>query len=114
MIPAVPPRPRHTLPLALRFQPTQAYAGLGHRAGHGGRLGGAGLDVVVTYHRDEREATDTAAEVEWQGRKAVVDGLDTTDLEHVGDVVDDLAGRLGGVDVFVSNAARATAPRCWR
>jgi NAD(P)-dependent dehydrogenase (short-subunit alcohol dehydrogenase family) len=67
-------------------------------------LARAGLDVGVTYHRDEQGAKDTAAEVESHGRRAVVARLDTTDLDHVGKVVDDLAERLGGVDVFVNNA----------
>jgi NAD(P)-dependent dehydrogenase (short-subunit alcohol dehydrogenase family) len=67
-------------------------------------LAAAGMDVGVTYHRDERGAEDTAGEVRSHGRKAFVVRLDTTDLAQVGDVVDDLADRLGGLDVFVNNA----------
>ena len=44
-------------------------------------LAQAGMDVGVTYHRDETGAKDTAAEVESHGRTAVVARLDTTDLE---------------------------------
>jgi hypothetical protein len=35
--------------------------------------------------------------------------LDTADLPGCGDVIDELAGRLGGVDVFVSNAGTGTS-----
>jgi NAD(P)-dependent dehydrogenase (short-subunit alcohol dehydrogenase family) len=37
-------------------------------------------------------------------RRSFVAHLGTTDLAGCGDVVDDLAGRLGGLDVFVNNA----------
>jgi NAD(P)-dependent dehydrogenase (short-subunit alcohol dehydrogenase family) len=43
-------------------------------------------------------------EAELVGVKAEVARLDTSDLAHCGDSVDDLADRLGGVDVFVNNA----------
>ena len=39
--------------------------------------------------------------------------LDTADLDRCGDVVDELAGRLGGVDVFVNNAGTGDGP-AWR
>jgi NAD(P)-dependent dehydrogenase (short-subunit alcohol dehydrogenase family) len=67
-------------------------------------LAQAGMDVGVTYHRDETGAKDTAAEVESHGRTAVVARLDTTDLEGTARVVDELAEQLGGIDVFVNNA----------
>jgi NAD(P)-dependent dehydrogenase (short-subunit alcohol dehydrogenase family) len=72
-------------------------------------LAAAGLDVGITWHRDEEGAQDTAAEVRRTGVKAEVARLDTSDLAVCGDVVDDLAGRLGGVDVFVNNAGTGTA-----
>lgn len=72
-------------------------------------LGTAGLDVGVTWHSDEAGAQDTAAEVRKAGAKAEVAHLDTSDLASCGDVIDGLADRLGGVDVFVSNAGTGSA-----
>lgn len=67
-------------------------------------LAEAGLDVGVTWHSDRDGGEATAAEVRSHGRQAFVAQLDTTDLTGCGDVVDDLARQLGGVDVFVHNA----------
>jgi NAD(P)-dependent dehydrogenase (short-subunit alcohol dehydrogenase family) len=72
-------------------------------------LAASGLDVGVTWHSDEAGAQDTAAEVEKAGVRAEVAHLDTADLDRCGDVIDDLAGRLGGVDVFVNNAGTGSA-----
>ncbi len=72
-------------------------------------LAASGLDVGVTWHSDEAGAQDTAAEVRRAGAKAEVAHLDTSDLDSCGDVIDDLAGRLGGVDVFVNNAGTGSA-----
>jgi len=67
-------------------------------------LAEAGMDVGVTWHSDEEGAHATAGMVEARGRRAVVRRLDVADLEHCGDVVDEMAHELGGVDVFVNNA----------
>ena len=72
-------------------------------------LAASGLDVGVTWHSDEAGAQDTAAEVRQAGVKAEVAHLDTSDLDSCGDVIDDLAGRLGGADVFVNNAGTGSA-----
>jgi NAD(P)-dependent dehydrogenase (short-subunit alcohol dehydrogenase family) len=72
-------------------------------------LAAAGLDIGVTWHSDEAGAQDTAAEVRAAGVKAEVSRLDTSDLARCGDVVDELADRLGGVDVFVNNAGTGSA-----
>jgi NAD(P)-dependent dehydrogenase (short-subunit alcohol dehydrogenase family) len=72
-------------------------------------LAAAGLDAGVTWHADEAGAHDTAAEVRAAGASAEVAHLDTSDLGSCGDVIDDLAGRLGGVDVFVNNAGTGSA-----
>lgn len=63
-----------------------------------------GMDVGITWHSDEEGAQATAREVESHGRSAVVRRLDATALETVGDVIDDLADELGGLDVLVNNA----------
>jgi NAD(P)-dependent dehydrogenase (short-subunit alcohol dehydrogenase family) len=67
-------------------------------------LAEAGLDIGITWHGDEEGAAATAEEVRSHGRNAVVARLDTTDLPRCGDVIDELARDLGGVDVFVNNA----------
>ena len=67
-------------------------------------LADQGLDVGITWHTDEEGAQGTAAEVRAKGQRAVVAQLDTSDLPGCGDVIDDLAEQLGGLDVFVNNA----------
>jgi NAD(P)-dependent dehydrogenase (short-subunit alcohol dehydrogenase family) len=67
-------------------------------------LAEAGLDVGITWHSDEAGAEETAEEVRSHGCKAVVAQLDVTALEACGDVIDSLADKLGGLDVFVNNA----------
>lgn len=71
-------------------------------------LAGGGLDVGVTYHEDEQGGRETAKEVEEQGARAVVRRLDLTDLPAAGDVIDELAGELGGVDVLVNCSGTGT------
>lgn len=67
-------------------------------------LARAGLDVGITWHTDSAGAEETADEVRSLGRTAHVARLDVTDLPGCADVVDELAGALGGLDVFVNNA----------
>ena len=67
-------------------------------------LARAGYDIGVTWHEDEEGARETAQEVEAQGRRAEVRRLDLSVLPGAADVVDELAGALGGVDVFVNNS----------
>jgi NAD(P)-dependent dehydrogenase (short-subunit alcohol dehydrogenase family) len=68
-----------------------------------------GMDVGVTWHSDSDGAEATADEVRSTGRNAYVAQLDTSDLPACGEVVDDLAGQLGGLDVFVNNAGTGAA-----
>ena len=68
-------------------------------------LAGAGHDVGITWHEDETGALETAGKVEGQGRRAAVRRLDLAELPRAADVIDDLADALGGLDVFVNNAA---------
>ncbi|NRG39625.1 SDR family oxidoreductase [Rathayibacter sp. VKM Ac-2835] len=89
------------------FRPTRAVvtasdSGIGRAAAVA--LAEAGMDVGITWHSDEQGAQDTAEEVRSHGRRAEVARLDATELDTVGDVIDDLARRLGGLDVFVNNA----------
>jgi NAD(P)-dependent dehydrogenase (short-subunit alcohol dehydrogenase family) len=67
-------------------------------------LAEAGLDVGITWLADEAGAQQTAEEVRAIGRRAEVARLDVTILEEAGSVIDDLADRLGGLDVFANVA----------
>jgi NAD(P)-dependent dehydrogenase (short-subunit alcohol dehydrogenase family) len=71
-------------------------------------LATSGLDVGITWHSDQDGAEQTAEEVRAAGRRAEVAHLDTSDLDRCGDVIDDLADRLGGLDVLVNNAGTGT------
>jgi NAD(P)-dependent dehydrogenase (short-subunit alcohol dehydrogenase family) len=67
-------------------------------------LAAAGMDVGVTWHRDEEGAMETAEIVRSYGRSAEVARLDTSDAPACGEVIEALCDRLGGIDVFVNNA----------
>ncbi len=69
------------------------------------RLAADGFDVGVTWHTDREGAEGTAAEVEAAGRRAEVRQLDLENLPEAATVVDELADAVGGLDVFVNNAA---------
>ena len=63
-----------------------------------------GFDLGVTWHSDEQGARGTAREVEQEGGRAVVEQLDVTQGDEAAAVVERMAGELGGLDAFVSNA----------
>lgn len=63
-----------------------------------------GMDVGITYQRDQEGAEQTAKEVRDLGRTAVVARLDADAGEQAAGVIDSLAEQLGGLDVFVNNA----------
>jgi NAD(P)-dependent dehydrogenase (short-subunit alcohol dehydrogenase family) len=67
-------------------------------------LAEAGHDVGVTWHTDEAGARDTAEEVESHGPRAVVERLDTSDLDGARAAIGRLVAELGGVQVLVNNA----------
>lgn len=72
-------------------------------------LAAAGCDVGITWRSDEAGAEATAEEVRGFGHRAEVRHLDLTELPGAGDVVDDLAEALGGVDVLVNDAGAGTS-----
>ncbi|OSZ59896.1 SDR family oxidoreductase [Streptomyces pharetrae CZA14] len=73
------------------------------------RLARAGLDVGITWHGDLKGAEETAEEVRAHGQRAEVAHMDLTRLPDAADVIDELADRLGRVDVLVNNAGTGTA-----
>jgi NAD(P)-dependent dehydrogenase (short-subunit alcohol dehydrogenase family) len=66
-------------------------------------LASAGYDIGVTFHTDEEGGRDTIEAVEAAGQLAVMRRLDVNE-PSAPSVVRDLAGALGGLDVFVNNA----------
>jgi NAD(P)-dependent dehydrogenase (short-subunit alcohol dehydrogenase family) len=74
-------------------------------------LASAGMDVGITWHRDEAGAQRTADEVVAMGQRAVVEHLDLTELPSCGDVIDVLSDQLGGLDVFVNNSGTGSSTR---
>src|SRR3954469_13877215 len=67
-------------------------------------LAESGCDLGITWYREEEAGEATAEEVRALGRRAEVRALDLTRLPEAADVVDELAGALGGVDVLVNDA----------
>ena len=67
-------------------------------------LAGGGLDVGITYRGDREGAEATATEVRAAGVRAEVRHLDLGELPGAGEVIDDLANTLGGIDVLVNCA----------
>jgi NAD(P)-dependent dehydrogenase (short-subunit alcohol dehydrogenase family) len=72
-------------------------------------LAEAGMDVGITWHTDEQGALDTAEEVRGHGVRTAVARLDAADIPGCGNVIDQLADELGGLDVLVNNAGTGAA-----
>jgi NAD(P)-dependent dehydrogenase (short-subunit alcohol dehydrogenase family) len=73
------------------------------------RLAQAGMDVGITWHTDREGARETAEEVAGHGRRAEITRLDLTELPDAAGALDELADRLGGLDVLVNCAGTGTA-----
>jgi NAD(P)-dependent dehydrogenase (short-subunit alcohol dehydrogenase family) len=67
-------------------------------------FGAAGYSVGVTWYADEDGGRQTLEELEREGGRGELRRLDLTDPERAGDVIDELADALGGLDVLVNNA----------
>jgi NAD(P)-dependent dehydrogenase (short-subunit alcohol dehydrogenase family) len=65
-----------------------------------------GADVAGDYRSDDAGADETAARIEALGHRAVVLKGDTGDEAHVQALGDVAVERLGGLDIWVNNAAR--------
>ncbi|MEZ0165359.1 SDR family oxidoreductase [Kineococcus sp. LSe6-4] len=68
-----------------------------------------GHDVAVTWFRDEAAGRATAEQVRALGRRAVLHHLDLRELPAAADVVDAVAGELGGLEVLVNDAGVGTS-----
>lgn len=66
-------------------------------------LAAEGFDVGLTFHTDEAGAEDTRTGIEERGQRCFVLRQDLATADTA-DVVDELAGRLGGLGVLVNNA----------
>jgi NAD(P)-dependent dehydrogenase (short-subunit alcohol dehydrogenase family) len=63
-----------------------------------------GFDVGFTWHSDEDNAREAAAECEGHGRRTATRRMDLESDTGQSKAIDELAEELGGVDVFVNNA----------
>ena len=67
-------------------------------------LAEAGFDLGITWHRVEERAESAVQEIERVGRRCEVRHLDLHAVHEGGHALDELAEKLGGVDVLVNNA----------
>ena len=68
-------------------------------------LAGRGCNIAVNYFRHREDAEETAAAVEALGVRAAVIKANVAKEEEIRALVDGAAAQLGGVDIFVGNAA---------
>jgi NAD(P)-dependent dehydrogenase (short-subunit alcohol dehydrogenase family) len=71
-------------------------------------LAEAGFDIGLTWHREEGRAKSAAQRIERAGRRCEIRHLDLHAVHEGAQAVDELARKLGGVDVLVNNAGYGT------
>jgi NAD(P)-dependent dehydrogenase (short-subunit alcohol dehydrogenase family) len=64
-----------------------------------------GADVAITYRDSAREARAVMGELAGHGVRALAVRCDVIDERNVQEMVKEVAGELGGIDVLVNNAA---------
>jgi NAD(P)-dependent dehydrogenase (short-subunit alcohol dehydrogenase family) len=64
-----------------------------------------GADVAITYRESAQEARELTEELAQHGAEALAVRCDITDEKSVHEMVKEVAGELGGIDVLVNNAA---------
>jgi pteridine reductase len=69
------------------------------------RLAAEGADVVVHYHASQKEAYETAQQVEKLGRKALAISADLTRLTEITNLFEQTARYFGRLDVLINSAA---------
>ena len=65
-----------------------------------------GADIAVNYSRSEREAGETAGDIEKMGRRSITVKADVSDESAVNAMFDTVARSLGGLDILINNAGR--------
>ncbi|MBF6323123.1 SDR family oxidoreductase [Nocardia cyriacigeorgica] len=103
----IAPLPKERIGAPLRAVVTGSDSGIGRAIAVA--LGGGGVDVGITYHRDEQGAARTAELVRERGVIAAVRQLDLDDLPTSTAVIDEFAEELGGLDVLVNCAGTGSA-----
>lgn len=68
-----------------------------------------GADVAITYLESERAARSVVGELAGLGATALAVRCDITDEMSVREMVKEVGGELGGIDVLVNNAANYSA-----
>jgi NAD(P)-dependent dehydrogenase (short-subunit alcohol dehydrogenase family) len=67
-----------------------------------------GADVAISFRRDEAAATETVAEIEALGRRAIAVQASVDDVEQCGALATTVVDELGTVDILVHNAGIAS------
>ncbi|WP_316668621.1 3-oxoacyl-ACP reductase family protein [uncultured Propionibacterium sp.] len=69
------------------------------------RLSGLGMDVNIMYERNAKAARQVAEQMTSKGRKATTYQVDVSDENEVNEVVEEIVGTSGKIDLLVNNAA---------
>ncbi|MBI4305286.1 MAG: SDR family oxidoreductase [Chloroflexi bacterium] len=77
-------------------------------------LAARGADVAFTYLSDASAAEALTAEVHTSGRRCIALQADARDFRRAQQVVDDVQGRLGGLQILVCNAGLARGVALWK
>jgi len=64
-----------------------------------------GADLLIAYLNEDEDAQQVKAQVEAEGRKAVLVAGDISQPDHCRKLVDRAVKELGGIDILVNNAA---------
>lgn len=80
-------------------------AGTGIGKGIALALAKRGAAVAIHYNASEAGAKDTQKQIAESGGQSVLVQADTADRRQIARMVDETAGRLGGIDILVNNAA---------
>ena len=69
------------------------------------RLAKGGADVVINFVRNQAPAEEAAAIIRAMGRRSIVIKANLSKLEDIDNLFAKTAEQLGGLDIFISNAA---------
>jgi NAD(P)-dependent dehydrogenase (short-subunit alcohol dehydrogenase family) len=88
-------------------------AGGAHRVGKAVALdlAAAGADVGISYHSSEKQARETAAEIEALGVRSALVQADATQPAQMRELVERVVAELGGLDVYVHAPSGGFEPR---